>query len=182
MRTTSWGQTDRLRQGKFWDFYAYRFEDLSMRSAEVYNRYKAEEDKGCDVGDLERAGNIMLLSSLNIHPCEIYRIYKDRCSIENFFDISKNDLGGDATYLRSDLHVRGYNFVTFLAFTILWNIRNRLREADLESHYTPQDLHRNFVAVKVLYTQNGPVISTIPKDVRTLAKKLGYSLDIIHTS
>ena len=39
-------------------------------------------------------------------------------TIENFFDTSKNDLGGGATYLRSDLHVIGYNFVTFLAFTI----------------------------------------------------------------
>jgi len=78
--------------------------------------------------------------------------------------------------------VMGYNFVTFLAFTIWWNIRNRLREADLESRYTPQDLLRSFAAVKVLYTKNGPVLSTIPKDVRTLAKKLGYSLDIIHTS
>ena len=169
-------------RGRFWDFYAYRFEDLSMRSAEVYDRYKAEEDKGRDVGDLDRAGNIMLLSSMNIHPREIYRMYKDRCSIENFFDTSKNDLGGGATYLRSDLHVMGYNFVTFLAFTIWWNIRNRLREADLESRYTPQDLLRSFAAVKVLYTKNGPVLSTIPKDVRTLAKKLGYSLDIIHTS
>lgn len=64
-------------------------------------------------------------------------LYKDRCSIENFFDTSKNNLSGDATYLKSDLHVMRYNFVTFLAFTIYWNIRDRLREADLESRYTP---------------------------------------------
>lgn len=168
--------------GKYWDYHAYRFEDLSMRTDEIYDKYKAEEDKGREVKNLDRAGNIMILSSLNIHPREIYRMYKDRCSIENFFDTSKNDLGGDTTYLRTDLHVMGYNFVTFLAFCIWWNIRFRLRAANLETRYTPTDLLRSFAAVKVFYTLNGPVLSMIPKDVRSLADKMGYSLDLIHTS
>lgn len=168
--------------GKFWDHFAYRFEDLSMRTDEIYDKYKAEEDKGRDVKDLDRAGNIMILSSMNIHPREIFRMYKDRCSIENFFDTSKNDLNGDSTYLRTDLHVMGYNFVTFLAFCIWWNIRFRLRTANLETRYTPTDLLRSFAAVKVIYTSNGPMLTMVPKDVRSLADKMGYSLNLIHTS
>lgn len=34
----------------------------------------------------------MILSSMNIAPREIYRMYKDRCAIENFFGTWKNDL------------------------------------------------------------------------------------------
>lgn len=168
--------------GKFWDYHVYRFEDLGMRSTEIYDKYKAEEEKGREVRDLDRAGNVMILSSMNIAPREIYRMYKDRCAIENFFDTAKNDLGGDSTYLGSDLQVMGYNFITFLAFRIWWNIRFRLKEANLESRYTPSDLLRSFAAVKVMYTLNGPVITPIPKDVRRLADKLHFSLEIIHTS
>jgi len=168
--------------GKFWGYHAYRYEDLSMRTDEIYDKYKAEEDKGREVKNIDRAGNIMILSSMNLHPREIYRMYKDRCAIENFFDTSKNDLDGDSTYLRTDIHVMGYNFVTFLAFCIWWNIRFRLKTAGLDTRYTPRDLLRSFAAVKVIYTLNGPVISMIPKDVRSLADKMGYRLDIIHTS
>lgn len=167
--------------GTFWGYFAYRFEDLSMRSEEIYDKYKAEEDKGREVKNLDRAGNIMILSSMKIDAREIYRMYKDRCSIENFFDTAKNDLEGDVTYLRSDLHVMGYNFVTFLAFCIWWNIRFRLKEANLESRYTPSDLLRSFAAVKIIYTMSGPVITDVPKDVRTLAERTNFSLEMIHT-
>lgn len=119
---------------------------------------------------------------MNIAPREIYRMYKDRCAIENFFDVARNDPGGDSTYLRSDLQVMGYNFITFLAFRIWWNIRFRLKKANLESRYTPFDLLRSFAAVKVVYTLNGPVITSIPKDVRNLADRLDFSLETIHTS
>ncbi len=168
--------------GKYWGWFAYRFEDLSMRSDEIYDKYKAEEEKGKEVKDMDRAGHIMILSSMNIDPREIYRMYKDRCSIENFFDTSKNDLGGDATYLRSDLHVMGYNFVTFLAFCIWWNIRFRLKECGLDTHYTPTDILRSFAAVKIVYTLSGPVVTDVPKDVRTMSEKTGFSLEMIHTT
>ena len=168
--------------GRFWDYHAYRFEDLDMRSSEIYDKYKAEEEKGREIKDLDRAGNVIILSSMNITPREIYRMYKDRCAIENFFDVAKNDLGGDSTYLRSDLQVMGYNFITFLAFRIWWNIRFRLKKANLESRYTPFDLLRSFAAVKVVYTLDGPVITSIPKDVRNLADRLDFSLETIHTS
>ncbi len=124
----------------------------------------------------------MILSSMNIDPLEIYRMYKDRCYIENFFDTSKTDLGGDTTYLRSDLHVMGYNFVAFLAFSIWWNIRFRLKESDLDTNYTPADILRSFTAVKIVYTLSGPVVTDVPKDVRTLSKKTGFSLEMIHTT
>lgn len=168
--------------GRYRGHFAYRFEDLSMRSEEIYDKYKAEEEKGREIRDLDRAGNIMVLSSMNIDPREIYRMYKDRCSIENFFDTSKNNLGGDTTYLRSDLHVMGYNFVTFLAFSIWWNIRFRLKESGLDTHYTPTDLIRSFAAVKIIYTLSGPVVTDVPKDVRTLSERTGFSLEMIHTT
>lgn len=163
-------------RGKFWGYNAYRFEDLSMRSSEIYDKYKAEEDKGREVNNLDRAGNIMILSTINMDPKEIYRLYKGRNAIENFFDTCKNDLDGDATYLQTDFHVMGYNFVTFLAFCIWWEIRFRLEEANLDSRFTPRDILRSFAAVKRCYTLRGPMTTKVPKDVATLCTKLGYEI------
>lgn len=162
--------------GDFWGFYAYRYQDLSMRADEIYDKYKAETDKGIEPRNVDRAGNIMLLSSMKLDPREIFRMYKCRCSIENFFDTMKNDLGGDTTYLRTDNHVMGYNFVTFLAFCIWWEIRSWLEAAGLEGRYTPKDVLRSFAAVKVCHTDKGMLVPSIPKDVRDLSAKLGIDL------
>lgn len=164
--------------GRFWGYFAYRFEDVSLRGEEIYDKYRAEEEKGREVTDMDRAGHIMLLSSLNIAPKEVYRMFKCRCSIENFFDTGKNDLAGNTTYLRTDLHIMGYNFVTFLSFCIWSEIRSWLETNDLDNRFTPYDLLRKFAAVKVCYTRKGPIVPSIPRDVRDLATKLGIT---IHT-
>lgn len=170
------GRAVNYGRGRFWGHHAYRFEDLSLRADEVCDRYKAEEDGGRAPKDLDRAGNVMILSSLNIDPYQIYRMYKMRCAVENFFDTSKNDLRGDSTYLGSDRKVMGYNLVTFLAYRIWWEVRSWLEGADLCSRYSPEDVLRKFSAVKVYYTDNGPVLSDVPKDVREIGRKIGLEL------
>jgi len=70
-----------------------------MRADELYDKYKAEEDKSLEVKDAGKAGDLMILSTMNLAPKEIYRVYKIRCAIENFFDTAKNDLGGDTIHL-----------------------------------------------------------------------------------
>jgi hypothetical protein len=162
--------------GECWGYYAYRFEDASLRADERYDKYKAEEEKGIEPKGLDRAGNILLISSLDISPREIYRMYKLRCAVENFFDTAKNGLHGDSTYLRTDAHIMGYNFVTFLSFCIWHDIRARLETAGLEHRYTPANILRKFAAVKMYYLSGGPRMSDVPKDVRELGKRTGLEL------
>lgn len=163
--------------GKCWDYRAYRFEDASLRAGELCDKYKAEEEKGIEPKGLDRAGNILLISSLDIAPREIFRMYKLRCAVENFFDTAKNGLHGDSAYLRTDAHIMGYNFVTFLAFCIWHDIRTRLEAAGLEHRHTPADILRKFAAVKMCYMPDGPKISDVPKDVRELGKRIGIELN-----
>ena len=106
-------------------------------------------------------------------------MFKCRCSVENFFDTGKNYLEGNTTYLRTDLHIMGYNFVTFLSFCIWSEIRSWLETNDLDSRFTPYDLLKKFAAVKMCYTKKGSVIPFIPKDVRDLVTKLDIT---IHTT
>jgi hypothetical protein len=162
--------------GKCWGYNAYKFEDASLRADERYDKYKAEEEKGIEPKGLERAGNVLLISSLSTAPRDVYRLYKLRCAVENFFDTAKNGLHGDSTYMRTDNHIMGYNFVTFLAFCIWHDIRLRLEAAGLEHRYTPINVLRKFAAVKMYYMSDGPKMSDVPKDVRELGAKLGIEL------
>jgi hypothetical protein len=162
--------------GECWGYHAYRFEDAFLRADERYDKYKAEEEKGIEPKGLEKAGNVLLISSLDADPKDIYRLYKLRCAVENFFDTAKNGLHGDSTYMRTDTHIMGYNFVTFLAFCIWYDIRSKLEAAGLEHRYTPANVLRKFAAVKMYYLSNGPKISDVPKDVRELGAKIGIEL------
>jgi hypothetical protein len=162
--------------GMCWGYRAYRFEDASLRADERYDMYRAEEEKGIEPKGLGRAGNILIISSLDAAPKEIYRLYKLRCAVENFFDTAKNGLHGDSTYMRTDAHIAGYNFVTFLAFCMWHDIRSRLEAAGLEHRYTPANVLRKFAAVKMCYMPGGPRMSDVPKDVRDLGKKIGIEL------
>ena len=162
--------------GKCWGYNAYRFEDALLRADERYDKYKAEEEKGIEPKGLERAGNVLLISSLKTAPKEIYRLYKLRCTVENFFDTAKNGLHGDSTYMRTDTHIMGYNFVTFLAFCIWHDIHAWLEAADLEHRYTPANVLKKFAAVKMYYMSDGPKMSDVPKDVRDLGAKIGIEL------
>lgn len=162
--------------GRHWGWFAYRYEDAGLRASEIYDMYRAEEERGREPGDRSKAGNVMVLSSLNIHAKDIYRLYKERVAVEGFFDTCKSDLGGDATYLSTDRKVMGYNFVTFLAFCIWWELRDMLRKGGLESRLTPHSLLRRFSAVKVFHTPQGRVASDVPKDVRDVASKIGVEL------
>jgi len=162
--------------GKCWGYYAYRFEDASLKADELYDKYKAEEEKGIEPKELDKTGNILLISSLDLPPKDVYRMYKLRCAVENFFDTAKNGLYGDSTYMRTDTHIMGYNFVTFLAFCIWHDIHLRLEAAGLEHRYSPANVLRKFAAVKMYYMSDGPKMSAVPKDVRELGTEIGIEL------
>jgi len=72
----------------------------------------------------------------------------------------------------------GYNFVTFPAFCIWWEIHSWLGEAGLANRFTPRDVLRKFAAVKVYYTCKGPFVTDIPKDVSDLGDRIGIKLDL----
>lgn len=57
-----------------------------------------------------------------------------------------------------------------------------LTEDTIDTHYTLADIFRSFAAVKMIYTLSGPIMSDIPKDVRLLSEKTGFSLEAIHTT
>ena len=155
--------------------WAYRFENLDHRNDELVDALKAQElGRQCDL-KLDKAGNFVMVSSREMDPRDVYRIYKARFSIEDFFDSAKNILSADRMYMQDDAHVMGHLFVTFVAALLRFELARLIDEADLASSYSPEDVLDVYATMKVV-TGDAEIRQVVPKDVRDLDAKLGVFL------
>lgn len=151
--------------------WAYRFENLDSRNDEIVDALRARELGRERVPDTGKAGNFVMISSREADPKEVYRLYKARCSVENFFDSAKNVLSADRMHMHDDAHVMGFLFVTFVAALIRFEISRLIDEAGLASSYTPEDVLDVYGTMKVL-TSDADLRQVVPKDVRELDARL----------
>lgn len=152
--------------------WAYRFENLNHRNDELVDTLKAQELGRKRDLKLDKAGNFVLVSSREMQPEEVYRIYKTRCEIENLFDSAKNVLSADKMHMQDDAHVMGHLFVTFVAGLIRFEIARLIDEADLASSYSPEDVLDVYATMKRI-TGDTEIRQVVPKDVRDLDARLG---------
>jgi len=175
-RFTWKGNTVFYGAGKFGSVYAYRFENLSVRNEELAADEIVSKKTGRLMKDPERAGNLMLFSSENIEPREVYRLYKLRCTIENCFDTAKNVLSADRTYMTSDEKIAGHCFITFLSLCIWTEISMAIERAGLSAQFTVEDVLDTYAAMKRTTADGRDLVQTVGKDVRELDARLGLFL------
>jgi transposase len=77
------------------------------------------------------AGVFGVLSDLDVSAQSIYEQYKEREEIELSFDVMKNELEADKTYLGKEDAVRGYFIMILLSMRLHFKILRRLREKNL---------------------------------------------------
>lgn len=121
-------------------------------------------------------GIISIISNTNLTPKEIYQLYKKRNDIEVSFGIMKHSLDDDKTYMQSTEKVKGYFFITFLALYLYSKILNTLREKELLEKYSVKDVLMHFSKIYKINTNNGEIISEVPKQSRLLLEKLGLHI------
>jgi len=156
--------------------YAYRFENLSVRNSELADAAISSKRTGKPMREPEKAGNLMLLSSLRMEPEEAYRLYKLRCAIEGCFDTAKNVLSADRTYMGSDEKIAGHCFITFLSLCIRFEIGAAIERAGLGSQYTVEDVLDIYATMKRTTAGGRDLTQTVGKDVRELDYRLGFFL------
>jgi len=166
----------RYGSSEFGEGWAYRFENLSSRNDELVDSLKAEERGSDRVQDRARAGNLMVLSSKDMDPKDVYRIYKTRCAIEERFDAAKNVLSADRMYMHDDDRILGHMFVTFVSLQIWTEISKIVDDADLSSSYSVRDVLDAYSVMKTITANGLRIEQTVPKDVRDMDEKLGLYL------
>ena len=158
----------------------YLFEDADLAVEEQKMLYRLSEEGKIDRETLnkrlKRAGRILILSSIGAEPQEIYELYKSRNLVENHFAALKGLIQADKLYLRDDTAVFGHLFIGFLCLYLYCQILNRIKQAELSAHLSPQGLLLKLSKVYAVTNEENRWITEVPKQVKQIAERL--KLDI----
>ena len=158
----------------------YLFEDVDLAVEEhktLYHLFDGGEiDRETLNRRLKRAGRILILSSIVTAPQEIYEIYKSRNLVESHFAAFKGLIQADKLYLRDATAVFGHVFIGFLCLYLYCQILNRIKQAGLAAHLSPQGLLLKLSKVYAVTGDGQRWITEVPKKVLQVTKKL--NLDI----
>ena len=165
---------------KYWkradDVYGY--EDPILKSEE-------EKDYIIRIGENKRSRKqydenqincwkLCLLSDLNDEPERIYRLYKQREYVEYTFNVYKNDLEADLSYLRDDSMISTYMFLNLLSQYLHFQILNMI-----DGKYSVRDVLLILSRIKMYRMEKSEIMSEIPKKARELVEKLGIYLSML---
>lgn len=163
--------------------FLYIYEDKLLKQEEETNfLLKLEQGKKKTEEyhqEKEKFGMMFILSDVDDDPNVIYNLYKDREQIEYAFNVFKNLLESDKSYLRENAQFEGYIFFNFLSLHLYYLILNRLRKAELNKKYSVSDVMLQFSKVKMYDFEGGEIMSEVPKQIRELSEKLEMNLDLL---
>ena len=173
-RGVKWGRRKRGRN------FLYLFEDVKLRSEEettfIQLMEEGKKNREEHTEASRKFGKIAILSNLDETGESIYRMYKERESVETAFDAMKNELENDKTYLGDDDAVRGYFFISFISLYLYYRILKMLKEKDLVGKVSVGEVLLEFSKVYEITIGEKKKLSEIPKRVEKLADLL--ELDI----
>jgi transposase, IS4 family len=119
-------------------------------------------------------GKLYLLSDLNEEPERIYRLYKQREYVEYAFNVYKNDLEVDRSYLGDDHMLFSYMFLNLLSLYLHFQILNLL-----DGKYSVRDVLLILSRIKMYQMEKSEIMSEIPKKANDLVTKLKIDLNML---
>ena len=121
-------------------------------------------------------GKIPVLSNLDLDPEELYKMWKTREDVEESFDIMKNDLEEDKTYLQDDDSVHGYFLTILVALYIRYRILNILRDRKVNGKLSVNEVLTELSRVYLITMGARRVLSEITKKAGDIEKVMGMEL------
>lgn len=86
-----------------------------------------------------RFGTIAILHNTGKKPQEVYVNYKSRGQIEEMFDVFKNILAADSSYMQNEQALETWLFVNHIALHWYFKVYQLLAKEDLIGKYSPMD-------------------------------------------
>ena len=105
-----------------------------------------------------------------------FDLLKSRADIEQSHDTFKNTIHVDRTYMRDDYQLQGWMFVNFIALILHYRIYSMLRQKDLLSRYSPEDVIKHLERISMIKIDNEWRMSEIPKKSREIIDSLEISI------
>jgi len=82
----------------------------------------------------------VIISKLKKTPMQIYQAYKERLDIEGMFDVLKNIIDNDSTYMQNEDAMQGWMFINHIALQWYQHIYLKIAAQKLTSKYSVKDL------------------------------------------
>jgi len=163
--------------------FLYIFEDkLLKQEEETTYLLKIEKDKK-KLNEYNenklKLGKLFLISDLDEDPETIYYLYKAREQIEHAFNVFKNLLESDKSYLGDDNKFEGYTFLNFLSLYLYYHVLNTLKYKDMNKKYSVKDVFLQLSKIKIYEFSETDLISEIPKKVKKITETLELDLDLL---
>ena len=128
-------------------------------------------------------GTLTLIHNTDYTPEQVYREYKNRNEIEQFFDHLKNTLNAAASHMQRTESLNGWMFINHLAMNLIYKLYAELRNKKLNKKqtlnhkYAIADTIEHLKSIKkIRFSNNDSVIAEIPKATRQLLLKLNLSV------
>jgi transposase len=154
----------------------YLYEDADLKIEEKKTLYRLLEvghiERETLNQHLKRAGRIMLLSSIVADPQEVYELYKSRNTVEDHFDALKSLILADRPYLQDATAIFGHIFIGFLCSYLYCRIQNRIEQAGLSAHLTPEGLLLKLSKVYAMDSGDEKRITEVPEHIQGIAGRL----------
>ncbi|HAJ93417.1 MAG TPA: hypothetical protein DCM41_00850 [Synergistaceae bacterium] len=119
-------------------------EDLRSREACDYQKSIDADIEGyTPEGFLQKQydfGTIVMLSNMTIGAKEIYDTYKQRADIEQSFDMLKDLLGQDSSYMQDEDAPEAWAFINHISLMLCYRLFRVIKDHGLTSKYSVEDL------------------------------------------
>jgi transposase len=163
--------------------FLYIFEDkLLKQEEETTYLLKIEKDKK-KLNEYNenklKLGKLFLISDIDEDPETIYNLYKAREQIERAFNVFKNLLESDKSYLREDKKFEGYTFLNFLSLYLYYLVLNTLKNKDMNKKYSVKDVFLQLSKIKIYEFSETDLVSEIPKKVKKIVETLNLDIDLL---
>ena len=88
------------------------------------------------------------------------------------YDIFKNTLHADRSYMRDDYQIEGWMFLNFISLLFYYKIYKVLVEKDILKKYSPMDVLTHLSRIHKLKIGDAWMLSETPKKTSLLLEKL----------
>ena len=145
---------------------------IARVDSERYDDYTIEgyHAKACQFG------TIALVSNTDKSPQQLYESYKTRCEVEQAIDVFKTNLDADSSYMQNEQSLEAYTFINFIALQWYYIIRERLREADKLSKYSPMQMVKNLSRIRSVYVDGKWTRAELTKKQADLLSEIGWNI------
>ncbi len=165
---------------KYWkkENDVYTFEDPVLKSQEEKDfLLRIEKNKRSrkqyDENEIN-FGKLYLLSDLNDEPERIYKLYKQREYVEYAFNVYKNDLEVDRSYLRDDHMMFTYMFLNLLSLYLHFQVLNMIN-----GKYSVRDVLLILSRIKMYRMENGEIMGEIPRKAKEIISDMKIDMGIL---